>query len=48
MTHPATPEEWALSEYVHSDYFSESERDAEADIPLSRIAYSRSESIGAW
>jgi hypothetical protein len=34
MTHPATPEEWALSEYVHSDYFSESERDAEADIPV--------------
>jgi hypothetical protein len=27
-------EDQALSEYVHSDYLSESERDAEADIPV--------------
>jgi len=31
---PTSSEEWALSEYVHSDYMSESERDAEADIPV--------------
>jgi len=34
MGSPESPEDWALSEYVHSDYFSESERDAEADIPV--------------
>lgn len=34
MGHPATPEEWALSEYVHSDYLNDAERDAEADIPV--------------
>lgn len=34
MKHPASPEDWALSEYVHSDYMSEPERDAEADIPV--------------
>lgn len=31
---PDSPEDRALSEYVHSDYFTESERDAEADIPV--------------
>jgi len=34
MSTPETPEERALSEYVHSDYMTESERDAEADIPV--------------
>jgi hypothetical protein len=30
----ASHEDWALSEYVQSDYLTESERDAEADIPV--------------
>lgn len=34
MGTPNSSEDWALSEYVHSDYFTESERDAEADIPV--------------
>jgi hypothetical protein len=34
MEPPTSPKELALSEYVHSDYMSESERDAEADIPV--------------
>jgi len=34
METPSSLEDWALSDYVHSDYFSESERDAEADIPV--------------
>jgi len=29
-----SPEDWALSEYVQSDYMTDSERDAEADIPV--------------
>lgn len=31
---PTSSEDWALSEYVHSDYMTELERDAEADIPV--------------
>jgi hypothetical protein len=31
---PTSSEDWALSEYVHSDYMSDSEREAEADIPV--------------
>jgi len=34
MENSTSSEDLALSEYVHSDYFSESERDAEADIPV--------------
>lgn len=31
---PTSSEDRALSDYVHSDYMTESERDAEADIPV--------------
>lgn len=31
---PTSSEDWALSEYVHSDYMTDIERDAEADIPV--------------
>jgi len=31
---PTSSEDWSLSEYVHSDYMSESERETEADIPV--------------
>jgi len=31
---PTSSEDWALSEYVRSDYMTDSERDAEADIPV--------------
>jgi hypothetical protein len=31
---PTSSEDWALSEYVQSDYLTDSERDAEADIPV--------------
>lgn len=34
MESPSPAKEQALSEYVHSDYFNDSERDAEADIPV--------------
>jgi len=31
---PTSSEDWALSEYVHSDYMTDIEREAEADIPV--------------
>lgn len=31
---PTSTEDWSLSEYVHSDYMTESERETEADIPV--------------
>jgi hypothetical protein len=31
---PRTSEDWSLSEYVHSDYMNDSERETEADIPV--------------
>jgi len=34
MGTPASSEEWGLPEYVQSDYLTESERDAEAEIPV--------------
>ena len=30
----SSSEDWALSEYVHSDYMTDTEREAEADIPV--------------
>lgn len=34
MGSTSSSEDWALSEYVHSDYMTDSERVAEADIPV--------------
>lgn len=34
MGTPGSSEEWDLKDYVHSDYMTESERDAEAEIPV--------------
>jgi len=34
MGQPTSSEDWALSEYVHSDYMTDTEREAEADIPV--------------
>lgn len=31
---PLTSEDWSLSEYVHSDYMNEREKETEADIPV--------------
>jgi len=46
MNSPSPSTEWELSEYVQSDYLNDSERDAEADIPvpdrlLTKAEYSR-------